>query len=41
MDIEFKKNTVELNAGEMFVAHRGVEHNPLAENKFGRGPLQF
>jgi hypothetical protein len=41
MDIEFKKNTVELNAGEMFVAHRGVEHNPLAEINSEGAPCNF
>ena len=33
MKIEFKEDTIELNAGEMFVVPRGVEHRPVAENE--------
>ncbi len=33
MKIEFKEDTIELNAGEMFVVPRGVEHRPIAENE--------
>jgi len=31
--IEMEGNTVELDAGEMFVVPRGVRHNPVAENE--------
>ncbi|HIF04577.1 MAG TPA: cupin domain-containing protein [Candidatus Poseidoniales archaeon] len=33
MKIEFEDRTVELNAGEMFVVQRGIEHKPVAENE--------
>jgi len=33
MKIELKEDTIELNAGEMFVVPRGVEHRPIAENE--------
>ena len=33
MKIEFKDDTIELNAGEMFVVPKGVEHRPVAENE--------
>jgi mannose-6-phosphate isomerase-like protein (cupin superfamily) len=31
--IEMEGNTVELDAGEMFVVPKGVRHNPVAENE--------
>ena len=31
--IEMESDTVELDAGEMFVVPRGVRHNPVAENE--------
>lgn len=33
MSIEFRDGKVELNAGEMFVVPKGVEHKPFAENE--------
>ena len=33
MKIDFRDGCVELNAGEMFVIPKGVEHKPLSENE--------
>ncbi|MDP6869634.1 MAG: cupin domain-containing protein [Candidatus Poseidoniaceae archaeon] len=33
MDIEFEDNVVTLNAGEMYVVPKGIEHKPYAENE--------
>ena len=33
MGIEFRDKTVQLNAGEMIVVPKGVEHKPFAENE--------
>ena len=33
MKLEFRDGKVELNAGEMYVVPRGVEHKPIAENE--------
>ena len=33
MNIEFKDRTVELNAGEMYVVPKGIEHKPSAEHE--------
>jgi len=33
MQLEFRDGKVELNAGEMYVVPRGVEHKPIAENE--------
>ena len=33
LKIEFKDQTVELNAGEMLIVPKGVEHKPVAENE--------
>ncbi len=33
MVIEFRDGRVNLNAGEMFVVSKGVEHKPIAENE--------
>ena len=33
MKIEFEKETVELNEGEMYVVPKGVQHNPYAETE--------
>jgi mannose-6-phosphate isomerase-like protein (cupin superfamily) len=33
MGIEFRDGKVTLNADEMFVVPRGVEHKPFAENE--------
>ena len=33
MDIEFRDGKVTLNAGEMFVVPKGIEHRPVAEDE--------
>ena len=33
MKIEYEKETLELNEGDMFVVPKGVEHKPWAENE--------
>jgi len=33
MSIDFREGRVDLNAGEMFVVPKGVEHKPFAENE--------
>jgi len=33
LDIEFRDGRVRLEAGEMFVVPKGVEHRPVAENE--------
>jgi len=33
LDIEFRDGKVRLEAGEMFVVPKGVEHKPVAENE--------
>lgn len=33
MEIEFENETVELNAGEMYVVPKGVNHKPRAESE--------
>ena len=33
LTLEMRDNTVQLNAGEMFVVPKGVEHNPIAEDE--------
>ena len=33
MSIEFENETVELNAGEMYVVPKGTPHKPFAENE--------
>ena len=33
MSIDFRDGSVELNAGEMFVVPKGVEHKPVAEQE--------
>jgi len=33
LDIEFRDGKVSIEAGEMFVVPRGVEHKPVAENE--------
>lgn len=33
LKLEMHDRTVELNAGEMFVVPKGVEHNPIAEEE--------
>ena len=33
LDIEFRDGRVRIEAGEMFVVPRGVEHKPVAENE--------
>jgi mannose-6-phosphate isomerase-like protein (cupin superfamily) len=33
MGIEFRKETIELKAGEMFVVPKGVEHRPFAHEE--------
>jgi mannose-6-phosphate isomerase-like protein (cupin superfamily) len=33
MKMEFEKDTLELNEGDMFVVPKGIEHKPWAENE--------
>ena len=33
MTIEFEKETVELNEGDMYVVPKGIQHKPHAENE--------
>ena len=33
MKIEFAKETIELNAGEMYVVPKGVQHKPYADEE--------